>query len=711
MPAVGGFLGRQDLLYQLWQYLRPTNFESRRVAILHGLGGVGKTQLAVRFVQDHINDFTAIFWLNGKDRGTLLHSLSSTFAQLPGQSQNTKAINDEEVEQRAGKVLRWLALAGNSRWLIVFDNIDQYSPVNDAVGDSYNIVKFFPAADHGSVLITSRLLEVAEVGKSFAVHPLNSEDAVQLLWRSSGLPANSNMEELESNSGTEVLDTKILYVILTYIDFMTLVNHLYGLPLAIVIAGSFIRETGTSFTEYLRHYQESWSDLQLQSSFRQQNQHDNLLQTFMTSYREVQKRDAKAAKLLLLLAHFDNQDIWYELIKSGSYCPNVPIWLETTISSERTFEIGVKALIGFSLLEMKQEGVYAMHPVVQEWCIHLADIETNMDSAQVDELALISVGYSVPSSSVRNYSELQQRLIPHANYVRHGNWSSDNLAVLGALLGLGNLYKDQGKLKDAEEMYNQALAGYEKALGPDHMSTLDALDNLGSLYRDQDRLWEAEKISQRALSGREKALGLDHTSTLDTVNNLGLLYSKQGRLKEAEEMYQRALAGKEKTLGPDHTSTLQTVNNLGLLYSDLGKLNEAEEMYQQALAGREKALGPDHTSTLQTLNNLGLLYADQGKLQEAEEMYQQALAGTEKALGPDHTSTLNTVNNLGRLYADQGKLQEAEEMYQRALAGYEKALGPGHSKTRKVASNLNILKGHSTECPRKRDKLYQFLRR
>jgi tetratricopeptide (TPR) repeat protein len=302
----------------------------------------------------------------------------------------------------------------------------------------------------------------------------------------------------------------------------------------------------------------------------------------MISYCEIQRRDANVAELLLFLARFDNRDIWFELIKSSCHSSNLPIWLERSISSGIAFKIGVKALIGFSLLEIKeQEGCYAMHPVVQDWCIHLASADKTVNSIQLNELALVSVGYTVPSASVRNYSELQQRLIPHANYVRHRDCPGHDVAVWGAYHGLGRLYYDQGKLQEAEEMYQRALAGYEKALGPNHET---------------------------------------HPPTLNTVNNLGLLYSDQGKLKEAEEMYQRALAGCEKALGPDHTSTLGTVNNLGLLYKNQGKLKEAEEMYQRALAGYEKALGPDHTSTLGTVNNLGLLYKKQGKLKEAEEM-------------------------------------------------------------------------------------------
>lgn len=135
VPVIENFLGRQGELDKLWQFLQPTSSQSRKVAILHGLGGIGKMQLAIRFAGDHKQDFTAIFWLSGKDRGTLLRSLSSAFARLPGQSHADETMNNEVVEQRARAVLKWLATEGNSRWLIIFDNVDQYSPFNSSIGD------------------------------------------------------------------------------------------------------------------------------------------------------------------------------------------------------------------------------------------------------------------------------------------------------------------------------------------------------------------------------------------------------------------------------------------------------------------------------------------------------------------------------------------------------------------------------------------------
>ncbi|KAL4869013.1 P-loop containing nucleoside triphosphate hydrolase protein [Aspergillus spectabilis] len=460
VPAIEEFVGRDDELRGLWDYLQPWTSRTRKVAVLHGLGGIGKTQLAIHFARKHQTDFTAIFWLNGKDRSALLVSLSSCLTRILGQPMNINPTNEEEAEQRAGQVLKWLVMPGNTRWLIIFDNINQYIPAREHDDCGYDIYKFFPKADHGSIIITSRLQGLTELGKSFVIQKLIRKDATQQLLQSSGFLA----EEI-ARMGAEQ-------------DMINLANLLDGLSLAIVIAGAFMRQTGINFKEYLEFYQTSWVNLQSQSN------------------------DPTAASLLLLLALFDNQDIWYELIESGMNCSDPPAWFETAVSSKLVFKTKLKALIEFSLVETKQhEGSYSLHPV--------------------------------------------------------------------------------GKLKEAEEMYQQALAGCEKSLGPDHTSTLDTVHNLSLLYYNQSKLKEAEDMFQRALAGYKKALGPDHISTLDTVNNLGSLYSAQGKLKEAEEIYQQVLAGYEKALGPDHTSTLDTVHNLGLLYYNQGKLKETEAWRQR----------------------------------------------------------------------------------------------------------------------------------
>jgi nucleoside phosphorylase len=189
VPAIEQFIGREEELGNLWDYLRPARSQTRKVAVLHGLGGIGKTQLAIKFARKYKNDFTAVFWLSGKDRSDLVASLSSCLSRIEGQPLDFKTANEEEMVQRANQVLWWLAKPGNTSWLIIIDNVDQYSPSQDHGDCGYDVYRFFPRADHGSIMITSRLQRLTELGKSFPVQKLIHKDAIKLLLQSSGFSA------------------------------------------------------------------------------------------------------------------------------------------------------------------------------------------------------------------------------------------------------------------------------------------------------------------------------------------------------------------------------------------------------------------------------------------------------------------------------------------------------------------------------------------
>jgi tetratricopeptide (TPR) repeat protein len=516
-----------------------------------------------------------------------------------------------------------------------------------------------------------------------------------------------------------------------------LAERLGGLPLALATAGAYLHKSNLSFEQYLQEYEKRWN-LNPRRPLKLQEYRDRTLYTsWHLSYTRLENDDSDAAKLLKLLAYFDHQNIWYELLHAGVN-EDLPGWLLDATADPVDFDSIMRILVEYCFVEVQwTTKSYSMHACVHDWT--LAGLNKIVDSHSY-WYAFDCVANSVDPGEWEFLGHLQHAwLAPHAARLAHDCFikvgllndfadqrvekaaclakllkeqvqltaaavmlqqtlarkekalGPDHNSTLNTVHSLGLLYSDQGKLDEAGQMYMRALAGYEKALRPDHTSTLDTVNSLGILYCDQGKLDEAEQMYMRALAGYEKALGPDHTSTLRTVHNLGILYRDQGKLDEAEQMYMRALAEKEKALGPDHTSTLNTVHNLGILYCDQGKLDEAEQMYMRALAGKEKALGPDHTSTHRTVYNLGNLYRDQGKLDEAEQMYIQTLAEKEKAFGPDHTSTLSTFYNLGILYRDQGKLDEAEQMYMRALAGYEKALGPDHTSTLDTVHNLSLL--------------------
>jgi nucleoside phosphorylase len=196
VPAIQEFIGREDELETLWDSLRPDSSLMRKVGVLHGMGGMGRTQLAIRFARIHKEDFSAIFWLNAKDGSTLRHSLSSAWprilesedaARTPDTLQDGQAriTNEDDVKQRAQNMLHWLATEGNTRWLLIFDNVDQsHTPEDEDLVQS--IYDFFPTADHGSVLITTRLIHLAELGTSHPIRKLDPEHACQLLLQNAG---------------------------------------------------------------------------------------------------------------------------------------------------------------------------------------------------------------------------------------------------------------------------------------------------------------------------------------------------------------------------------------------------------------------------------------------------------------------------------------------------------------------------------------------
>ncbi|KAJ5811278.1 hypothetical protein N7474_007579, partial [Penicillium riverlandense] len=683
MPASDRFVERLSDTAELEGCLLPRGLSRqtrRRIFVLYGLGGIGKTQLAADFARRHQALFSSIFWLDGRSEGQLRRSIAGYAhripqGQIPDRSRNFVTDSADSLNIAVSDVLDWLGRPDNRHWLLIFDNVDQDYEHDGATG-AYDIRHYLPG-DHGSVLITTRLAWLAQLGGSKRLTKVDEELGKTIF---------------EQWYGRELVIDKTGRELLSLLD---------GLPLALAQAASYLRETELDTSSYVRLYKQQWDDL-----IRSDDEYGTSLidyqrsigTTWMISFKMIEGESKNAANLLRLWAFLDNKDLWYGLLHAVTDGQEQwPKWLSEIASDEINFLRAARLLRRYSMIESQEAvlGSYELHPVVHRWASYIQNSTVKREFLQ---LAAVIVGLSVPRSSTRGYWILQNRLLPHAETcllwiqnICEAGWITEDIRFTHSIHEFGRLYYDQGKLAEVEEIYQRALAGYEKILGPDHTSTLGTVNNLGALYRDQGKLAEAEEMYERALAGYKKALDPEHTDTLGAVNNLGNLYRDQGKLAEAEEMYQRALAGYEKTLSLEHADTLGTVNNLGNLYSDQGKLAEAEEMYERALAGYEKALGPEHTATLTAVNNLGLLYCRQGKLADAEEMYQRVLAGREKILSPEHTDTLGTVNNLGILYCGQGKLAEAEEMYQRALAGYEKALGPEHKSTLTIVNNLGGL--------------------
>ena len=182
VPAVNKFVAREDDIKHLEVALIPASGRDmrRKIFVLHGLGGIGKTQLAVEFARRHQRTFSACFWLDGSTHDNVRQSIANIARRLP-QRQKSEASGilekaAEDLDATIDEVLQWLSLPENNHWLLVIDNIDRAYPSPNQDSDAFDMERYIPTADHGSVLITSRLKELMQIGAS---HELKRMDVAQ----------------------------------------------------------------------------------------------------------------------------------------------------------------------------------------------------------------------------------------------------------------------------------------------------------------------------------------------------------------------------------------------------------------------------------------------------------------------------------------------------------------------------------------------------
>ncbi|KXJ85417.1 P-loop containing nucleoside triphosphate hydrolase protein, partial [Microdochium bolleyi] len=415
---------------------------SRRIVVLHGLGGIGKTQLAATYISRYRDEYSAIFWLNVKDEASIQQSFARTASQILEQHAAVGSLKGLNLQQGHDKLVQavkaWLSLPGNTRWLIVYDNYDKPKLPGRKTDAAVDIHQFLPMAYQGSVVITTRLSQI-DMGHHIRVERLKSEDeSMQILSKASG------RNDLQDDG-----------------DAQELVRVLDGLPLALATAGAYLKRVRVSICDYLRYYQASWArvtgDLHLGSYTNR-----TLSSTWQLLYKQVQAQNPLAAHLLRWWAYFNNEDIWFGLLRARS--ETGPAWMEQ-LSEELDFNDAMGVLHDYGLVEptaMFQEPKgYSIHGCLHSWTSHVLNEEWD---GCLNKLAVESVASQVPSNKEAEYWLLQKRLLPHAirscSTVQESNFPLD-----WAFHSLGNLFADLGKLGEAEKMYLRALYGKEKALG------------------------------------------------------------------------------------------------------------------------------------------------------------------------------------------------------------------------------------------------------
>lgn len=185
VPRVRRFVDRPKDMARLEESLLPRfgGIQRQKIHVLRGLGGIGKTQLAVEFARQHHREYSAVFWLDGRTEESLKRSIANCANGIPGMSGKIQAqVGDDRMGTNAlvEDVMGWLARPDNTAWLLIFDNVDRDYGGRGGDSEAYDPARYFSGADHGSVLITTRLAKLEHLGEAHKLDKVSEEQAIAI---------------------------------------------------------------------------------------------------------------------------------------------------------------------------------------------------------------------------------------------------------------------------------------------------------------------------------------------------------------------------------------------------------------------------------------------------------------------------------------------------------------------------------------------------
>ncbi|KAF8458729.1 P-loop containing nucleoside triphosphate hydrolase protein [Kalaharituber pfeilii] len=655
--------------------------------VLYGMGGMGKTQLALEYVYRHSRDYSSVFWINGVSEETMKTSFIHIMQRLvechatlshPYEPDYTyigrllgiagkldpagmlTVQQPSEEQQVVTAVKNWFAAKHNTKWLLVFDNLDDL--------ESFESI---PQLAHGTVIITSRRRERVQGRRCLEVKQMDNSEAQKLLFNS----AKPDFEKLTPDQLDREKEAAA-----------TIVQKLDCLPLAIDQAGALIYARQYSFSRYLTEYNTNVTYI-LSQEWKVGKPDRSVFAAWDLSFNAIQNHKSEAAELLLLCGLLDKNDICEELLQRGMKLP------------VHALEESIQILFSYSMAKRKdRDDSFSIHPLVHMWAQWKLEKEPERHSKKaIEALLVVASAIDIYTSRKREVKDwaFEQRILPHIIALQEQMKTLVlehlNMEILKAVDNMCRVYFWHGYYKEAEEVCKVLLVESEKLLGPEDPDTLSIVNIMAMIFKQRGQYGNALELFVRALAGMEKALGADHPDTLCTVSNMAMTFQQQGQYNKSLGFYERALAGIEKALGPDHPKTLLIVDSMAGLFRQRGQFDEALELCERTVAGMEKALGPDDLNTLCAVNNMAMTLEKQGQYNKALEFFERALAGTEKAMGSDHPNTLVAVSNIAETLRQLGQYNKSLEFFQRALAGTEKALGPDHPDTLAVVYAMAAL--------------------
>jgi tetratricopeptide (TPR) repeat protein/CO dehydrogenase nickel-insertion accessory protein CooC1 len=634
------FTGRGATLEKLRDKLAGGGVAVVVAQALYGLGGVGKTQLALEYAHRFMADYDLVWWVPSERSEEISLALAELARKLGLQV-------GDNVAEAAEAALEELRRDATPHWLLIFDNAD----------DPKQLEPYLPTGV-GHVLITSRNQAWGHAAEPLEVDVFTSDESVAHLLR--------HVPELDPAEAAEVADA---------------LGHL---PLAVEQASAWLEQTGMSARAYIEQLvTESTRILSL-------NQPPDypmpVVATWNLSFEQLKERSPAAVRLLQILAFCSPGPISMTLLYSDEMNESL-LPYDEALSEKLMLGRVIRDISRFALIKVDQgTNSLQIHRLVQAVIrsqmteqeqiearheVHKILVGARPRQGETDDPANWST-YDIiwPHLGPSNAEECtdprtRQLLIDWVRYQwKHGEFDS----ALGLAYRLRSLWAHE--------------------LGPDHQQTLHLQFQVANVLRSQGRFDEARDLDIYVLERQREVLGADHPYSLMTAGGLAADLRALGFFQEALASDRETYESFKEQFGPDTERALAAAHNLASSLRLVGDYFEARHLDQETLDRQRRALPPDHPATLLSAASLALDMRAAGAFRESIDLLRDTWERYRAVLGDDMLETLRTAVSLAVSLRKAGEQAEAMNLAQDTYERYLRRYGTASPDAQSCALNL-----------------------
>ncbi|GHB19220.1 cytochrome c [Streptomyces viridiviolaceus] len=642
------FVGRRALLRAVEDQLSAQDTAAVLPHALHGLGGVGKSQLVLEYIYTHLHDHKVICWIPAEREPLILGALATLAVQMGVAPAEQDSLGAPVARTAVPAVLEALRTGEPyDDWLLVFDNAEDVDAVR----------AYFPSHGPGKIIVTSRNRAWEQVATPLTVTVFERQESVELLQKRS--------PELSAE------------------DADRLAEALGDLPLAVEQAGTWHAITGMPIDEYLELLAlRSPEILELDPA---PEYPVSVAAAWDISLHRLEHNNPGARQLLDICACMAPEPIPRSMLRGSrgvSITPEVDPLLHEPIKMNRA----VRDLSQFSLVKVDpRSDTLQMHRLLQT--VLLAKLSPQ-DRERRREAAhqLLSAAKRGPYGSSAEWRGYQE-LLPHV---------LTSQAVTSTDTWVRELVQDTmwflyywGDHEGAVNLARQACTAWTAASGEEDVHVIRITKSLAFLLRQVGEVTESYPLSAAALDVSRR-IDVDPEELVDSLCGLADARRYQGRFREARDLSQEATELARSLFGPDDMTTLRAGHSLGVDLRMCGQFTDALPLDQETARLRDLLLGPGNFFTLNSLNAVTLDMLEGGDYPGARDFQEDVHRRARTALGADNPLTLRIARTLAVCLRRNGALAEAALLSAETLRRFTARYGTDHFDSLATAVNLSV---------------------